>query len=111
MVKDPATDYAKSVVRGDILASKLVIKQCEKHLRDLKHQDNFEWHPKRANKVIKFIEMLPDPKTGEVNELAAFQKFIVGSLYGWLDHYGNRRYQKAYISMARKNGNGLPRCV
>lgn len=101
------TDYAKSVVRGDILASQLVIKQCEKHLRDIKHHDDYEWHPKRANKVIKFIEMLPDPKTGELNELAKFQKFIVGSLYGWLDHYGNRRYQKAYISMARKNGKSI----
>src|SRR5699024_10607920 len=104
---DHATLYARSVVRGDIVASKLVIKQCEKHLRDIKESEQYEWHPKRANKVIKFIEFLPDPKTGEPNELAPFQKFIIGSLYGWLDHHGNRRYQKAYISMARKNGKSI----
>ena len=104
---DSITNYAKDVLRGNILASSLVIKQCERHLRDIKHHDKYEWHPKRAEKVIKFIEMLPDPKTGQPNKLAGFQKFIVGSLYGWLDHYGNRRYQKAYISMARKNGKSI----
>lgn len=104
---DHVTDYARSVVRGDLIASELVIKQCEKHLKDIKGHDKYEWHPKRANKVIKFIEMLPDPKTGDPNRLAMFQKFIIGSLYGWLDHHGNRRYQKAYISLARKNGKSL----
>lgn len=104
---DSATQYAKKVVRGDILASQLVIKQCERHLKDLKHHDKYEWHPDKGQKVIKFIEMLPDPKTGTPNKLAEFQKFIVGSIYGWLDHYGNRRYQKAYISMARKNGKSI----
>jgi phage terminase large subunit-like protein len=104
---DHTTDYAKKVVRGDIVTSMLVKKQCEKHLRDIKNHDKYEWHIKRANKVIQFIEMLPDPKTGEPNKLAPFQKFIVGSLYGWLDQFGNRRYQKAYISMARKGGKSL----
>src|SRR5699024_12370311 len=51
--------------------------------------------------------MLPDPKTGEPNKLAMFQKFIIGSLYGWVDDHGNRGYQKAYISMARKGGKSL----
>lgn len=104
---DDTTNYARMVVRGDIIASQLVIKQCEKHLKDIKNHEYYEWHPKRAGKVIKFIEMLPDPKTGEPNKLAMFQKFIIGSLYGWLDHHGNRRYQKAYISMARKGGKSL----
>ena len=104
---DDTTNYARMVVRGDIIASQLVIKQCEKHLKDIKNHEDYEWHPKRAGKVIKFIEMLPDPKTGEPNKLAMFQKFIIGSLYGWLDHHGNRRYQKAYISMARKGGKSL----
>lgn len=104
---DDVTNYSRSAVRGDIQVSKLVKKQCEKHLRDIKNNETYHWHPDKANKVIKFIEMLPDPKTGEPNELAMFQKFIVGSLYGWLDKHGNRRYQKAYISMARKNGKSI----
>lgn len=104
---DHTTMYARKVVRGDTIASQLVLKQCEKHLKDVKGHDDYEWHSERAEKVIKFIEFLPDPKTGEPNKLALYQKFIIGSLYGWLDHYGNRRYQKAYISLARKNGKSL----
>lgn len=104
---DDTTQYAKMVINGDIITSELVRKQCERHLRDLNRSKKYEWIPKRAQKVIKFIEALPDPKTGEPNELAMFQKFIIGSLYGWLDQYGNRRYQKAYISMARKNGKSI----
>lgn len=104
---DDTTQYAKMVINGDIITSKMVRKQCERHLRDLNHSEKYEWVPKRAQQVIKFIEALPDPKTGEPNQLAMFQKFIIGSLYGWLDQYGNRRYQKAYISMARKNGKSI----
>ena len=65
MVIDHTTEYARKVYKGDILASYLVRKQCERHMKDLKELDRYEFHPDRANKVIKFIEMLPDIKTGE----------------------------------------------
>lgn len=104
---DHTTDYARKVYKGDLLASFLVRKQCERHLKDMKELDGYTFHPDKANRVIKFIEMLPDIKTGEQIKLAAFQKFIVGSLYGWLDDFGNRRFNKAYISMARKNGKSI----
>src|SRR5699024_9643063 len=38
---------------------------------------------------------------------AGFQKFIVGSLYGWQDSEGYKRFTKAYISLSRKNGKTL----
>lgn len=104
---DHTTLYAKKVVRGDIIASKLVLKECERHLRNLNHQGEYIWDAAKSEKAIKFIEMLPDPKTGEINKMALFQKFIIGSLYGWLDEFGNRKYKKVYVSMARKNGKSL----
>nr|WP_260833022.1 phage terminase family protein [Staphylococcus pseudintermedius] len=36
-----------------------------------------------------------------------FQKFIVGNIYGWRRKGSFRRYTKAYISMARKQGKSL----
>lgn len=104
---DYTTEYAREVYKGDVLASFLVKKQCERHLKDMKGLSGYTFHPDKANKVIKFIEMLPDIKTGERIQLADFQKFIVGSLYGWRDELGNRRFNKAYISMARKNGKSI----
>lgn len=104
---DFTTEYARKVYKGDAVASFLVKKQCERHLQDLKEIEGYTFYPDKANKVIKFIEMLPDIKTGEPIRLAEFQKFIVGSLYGWRDDVGNKRFSKAYISMARKNGKSI----
>ena len=103
--RDYTTEYAKKVVNGEILASKKNIQACERHLRDLNNKDfKYHFNVQKANKAIKFISMLPDPKTGKKMPLASFQRFIVGSLMGWEDDLGNRRFTKGYISMSRKNG-------
>lgn len=106
--KDYVTEYAQKVVNGEILASNKNVKVCQRHLDDLNNK-NLPYHfdVKKANHVMKFLEMLPDPKTGKKMELAGFQKFIVGSLYGWQDSEGYKRFTKAYISLSRKNGKTL----
>lgn len=102
---DYVTDYARKVYKGDIVASNKNIKACERHLKNMNLKTfKYYFNVEKANKIINFLEMLPDPKSGEPMKLASFQKFIVGSLYGWVDDLGNRRFTKAYISKARKNG-------
>lgn len=105
---DVVTEYAVKVVKGDILASEKNVKACQRHLDDLNNK-NLPYHfdAEKANHVIKFLELLPDPKSGKRLELAGFQKFIAGSLNGWRDSEGYRRFTKAYISMSRKNGKTL----
>lgn len=106
--KDFVTEYAQKVVNGEILASNKNVKVCQRHLDDLKNKDlPYDFYVDKANHVIKFLEMLPDPKTSKKMELAGFQKFIVGSLYGWQDSEGYKRFTKAYISLSRKNGKTL----
>lgn len=110
---DYTTEYAKKVVSGEILACSKLIKACERHLNDLERQktDDFPYFfsAEQANKVIEFIEILPDVKTMKTFPLGEFQKFIVGSLYGWrrVDNESMRKYQKAFVSMARKNGKSI----
>jgi len=56
---------------------------------------------KEANKVIKFVELLTNTNTGEPIKLLPFQKWILGSLYGWRDEKDNgRRWTKAVISFS-----------
>ncbi|WP_204174255.1 terminase TerL endonuclease subunit [Staphylococcus sp. GDY8P19P] len=106
--KDFVTEYAQKVVNGEILASNKNVKVCQRHLDDLNNKDlPYDFYVDKANHVIKFLEMLPDPKTSKKMELAGFQKFIVGSLYGWQDEQGYKRFTKAYISLSRKNGKTL----
>ncbi|MCY1582268.1 terminase large subunit [Staphylococcus pettenkoferi] len=105
---DVVTEYAAKVVQGDILASEKNVKACQRHLDDLNNKKlPYHFDAEKANHVIKFLELLPDPKSGKRLELAGFQKFIAGSLNGWRDSEGYRRFTKAYISMSRKNGKTL----
>lgn len=105
---DYTTEYARKVVSGEILASAMNIKTCQRHLDNLvSPPDGYVWKVEEANKIIEFIEMLPDTKTNKPMPLMEFQKFIVGSLYGWRTTDGYRRFTKGYISMARKQGKSL----
>ncbi len=105
---DRTTTYAQKVVSGEILASQKNIKACTRHLSDMNLKVlKYHFDVERANKVINFIELLPVPKTMKQMELKQFQCFIIGSLFGWVDDMGNRRFTKAYISMSRKNGKTL----
>ena len=106
---DSTTKYARSIVDGEILASKSIIDACNRHLKDMESQTEYVWDFSYAEKAISFMEMLPDPKTGKSFPLASFQKFIVGSIYGWrrADNKELRRFKKAVVSVARKNGKSL----
>ncbi|MDK9870480.1 MAG: phage terminase family protein [Staphylococcus equorum] len=106
--RDYTTEYARAVVSGEILASRKNIQSCQRHLDDLSNPLlNYHFDYERANNVIDFFGELPDPKSRKLLTLAGYQTFIVGSLMGWRDSEDNRRYTKAYVSMARKNGKTL----
>lgn len=106
-------DYAEKVISGDILAGKKVILAAKRFINDLERQedDDFEYYfdNERANKVIGFMEILPDPKTMQAYPLADFQRFIIGNMYGWWrkDDNSKRRFRKGMLSMARKNGKSI----
>ena len=108
-----AQDYAEKVIDGRIIAGKKVILAAKRYLNDLKKAktDDFPYFydNDRANKVIKFMEILPDPKTMLAYPLADFQRFIIANMYGWWrkDDDSKRRFRKGMLSMARKNGKSI----
>lgn len=112
-LRDPTYLYARMVLDGKLLASLKVIKASRRHLRDLLRMsdDNFPFTyvPDHPKKVVGFLEILPDVKTGEPYPLALFQKFIIGNIYGWKHKKDQslRRFKKAFISMARKSGKTI----
>lgn len=101
---DPATYWCRLVLTGKLVASNKNKQVAERHIKDIE-LNRFNYKPERGKKVIRFIEKLPDTKTGKPNKMMYFQKFILGSLYNWYTEDDNRRFQMAYISMARKNGS------
>ena len=94
------------------MSCRSVLDAVKRHQRDLQRSksDDFPYifDEERANKAVKFIEMLPDPK-GYTHELAGFQKFIIESIYGWVkkENHNLRRFHKVFVSMARKQGKTL----
>ena len=104
-------DYYKPI-KVKIKVGKKIQKAIERHQKDIERSNDpkypYMYRPEEAIPPVRFLEMLPDPKSRKTTQLAHFQKFIVGLLYGWRKKKDNtRRFRKAYISLARKNGKSL----
>lgn len=107
---DPVEAYAKSVVSGTVLAGRLVRLACERHLRDLAEgsERGLRWDRESAMRAIDFFPaVLRHSKgqfAGEPFDLLDWQKFVIGSIFGWMTAGGVRRFRTAFVSTARKNG-------
>lgn len=104
-------DYYEPI-KVEIKVGKKIKKAIERHKNDVERSKDptypYNYKPEEAIAPVKFMEMLPDPKSRKPMKLATFQKFIIGLLYGWRKKKDNtRRFRKAYISLARKNGKSL----
>lgn len=109
---DHVQRYISLVESGELIVGKKIQLAIERHKKDVeksKHDDYpFFYDPAYAENIIQFISMLPDPKSGKPNELASFQKFTLAMLWGWRRKKNKtRRFRKAYISLARKQGKSL----
>lgn len=108
-VTDAVTEYARGVVTGAHPAGHLVRLACERHLRDLEtgNQRGLKFDADEAAKALRFFEFLRHSKgewAGQTFELQPWQKFIVGSLFGWKRADGMRRFRVAYNELPRKSG-------
>jgi phage terminase large subunit-like protein len=108
--KDPVTAYAKAVVTGRTVASRLVRLAGERHLADLKAgaKRGLRWNLEAATDAIEFfpavLRLAEGPHAGRPFELQPWQQFIVGSLFGWQAADGMRRFRTAYIETGKGNG-------
>ena len=104
---DPATDYARSVIDGDVLAPVAVRLACERHMRDLRNPA-FVWDHRGVERRLAMCRTLrhyKGPAKGKPFEPTPWQCFIIGSVFGWkLKRSGLRRFRKAFVMVPRKNG-------
>ena len=103
--------YIDGVLSGDILAGRLVRLAVLRHVVDLDRagRRGFVFDPQPAIEAIEFIERCCRHSVGEFAGqpflLSPWQKFVVWSLFGWRRKENNvRRFRKALIEIARKNG-------
>lgn len=102
-VSDPVTQYAQDVTAGRSVAGRPVRLACERHLRDLKRAD-LVWNLGRAQRAIDFFGDVLLLEDGSPFVLEPFQAFIVGSVFGWYNLGGFRRYRSAYVETGKGSG-------
>jgi phage terminase large subunit-like protein len=106
---DHVTRYARAVDYGKILAGPFVRAACRRHLDDLERRNfGYRFDREAVARVLDFFSEILCLNGGEYEGLpfhpALWQAFILGSLFGWLDIDGARRFRVAYIEAGKGNG-------
>lgn len=106
-----ARQYCDDVLSGKIPACKWVKLACQRQVDDLKRwakSGPYKWDAEKANRVCRFIELLPHiegAKAGQPIILEPWQVFRITTVFGWLKRdTGTRRFRKAYTEVPRGNG-------
>ena len=108
-----ADRYRHGACDGTIPVCKWVKLACERQERDLLKAAKGDWKyrfdVKKAERVCRFIELLPHIKGPLANarkkiELQPWQCFILTTVFGWVDQAGKRRFKIVYTEVPRKNG-------
>lgn len=100
--------YRDAVLNGTRVCSSLERHMVERHEEDRRRIK--AWHFDRVAAVRPLIWMASNlvfpsgEKKGKPLKLAPWQVWITMVLFGWVDDDGNRRFNDAYIEVARKNG-------
>ena len=84
--------------------------QCARHLRDIEdgHKRGLVWNVEESEKALGFyadvLKLNGGDFEGKPFELLPWQKFVVGSLFGWKGVDGYRRFRVAYVETAKGSG-------
>jgi phage terminase large subunit-like protein len=118
-----ATQYARDVVEGHVIACKWVKLACQRHLNDLALSAIGDWpyefNPelvdpdgkkyRPAERVCRFAQLMPHIKGDWAAArmritLEPWQIFILASIFGWVNRTtGKRRFRVADLFVPRKN--------
>ena len=103
---DPGENYARKVLKGDIVAGKLVKAQCRRHFEDKKRlaEQGFYYDYDEASHVIEFLNTKCVTRQGDRLKLLPFQEFFASQIFGWKNKDGHLRYRNALLISARNAG-------
>lgn len=108
--RDPVTKYARAVCAGKILAGPHVRDACARHLRDLEDgpKRGLHFDVKAVERAVGYFQDVLRLNGGEFEgvpyALLGWQAFTVGSLFGWKQADGSRRFRVAYVETAKGSG-------
>src|SRR3990167_1540481 len=100
------TKYAERVRDKKIVAGRLVLLACLRHLKDRARekadpQFPYRFNEERAGAVAVFFEDYLTLDDGRPFLLMDFFLFILGSIEGWVDRDGHQRFSTLFLSTAK----------
>lgn len=109
---DPALEYARAVISGEVDAPRYVIKQCRIFADTWDGKDPEYCINKKLlakiYKLAKLLKMAKGPKTGKsiYSALAGYQWLLITATLCTVrrDDMKKRRYERVLLEIARKNG-------
>lgn len=109
---NPILEYWNLIESGHEVVSKKIFYTYQKLSKDvLDNSSEFFYSPKRANHAIEFIENYCKHSKGAMGGkpllLELWQKAMIASIFGFIDIEGNRKYTRAILIIAKKNGKSL----
>jgi len=109
--------YIDGVMTGQIVVCNYVRQAVERHLRDIEHghERGLWFDAQDASFALEFIQLMSHSKGQWANSLLVlepWQAFIIWCVFGWKKPAedpgkhpnGVRRFNTAFVSVARKNG-------
>ncbi len=111
-LNDVFDEYVSGVLDGSIVVGKYVRQSVERHVADLDRQGSegfpYTFDSKAASQAVGAFPALfrhtIGSYAGKPFELAPWQAFVVGSIWGWKNKDNLRRFNRAYVTLGRKNG-------
>lgn len=110
MKVDAVKDYALKVLDGKIVAGPSVRAACARHLKDIDTASarGLWFDLEAAQRVFDFFEQCLYLRDGQFDgqpfRLGPSQKFELGSLFGWKNADGTRRFRQSYDEQGKGNG-------
>ena len=97
-------DYVEDVIEGRIVSCEYIKKACQRYVTDCEREDwEWEFNIITASRYVNFIERICIHTRGEMAgkpfELAPWQVFFVGQLFGWVDKTDRKRILSSGLVM------------
>ena len=104
----PVFNYAVDVLSGNEVAGPYVKLACQRHIDDLQREDIY-FDTEARDKIYRWFEKILKLSSGMFEgkpfNLLYWQKFVLGSIFGWKrKDTGFRRFTTAYIEIAKGSG-------
>lgn len=101
--------YIDDVLNGNILVGQLVKLAVYRHVKDLENakERGFYFSKKAAKHALGLFKFLKHSKgkwAGKIFDLEDWEQFIIWVIFGWHNKDKTRRFNYAYVEMAKKNG-------